>query len=95
MEKIEKFIEYLYRDATVFLRRKYTKSIEVIDYLKNKPHFYGGEKIAQYSLGGDLIKIWDNIDEIKNTTNYNIQTILRNIKGNIKTSNNFKFEIYD
>jgi hypothetical protein len=41
------------------------------------------------------IKIWDNIEEIRKNTNYNTQTILRNIRGKIKTSNNYKFKIYD
>ena len=93
--QIESIIDYLYEDATIFLKRKREKSEEILDLLKNKKYFYGGEKIIQMSLSGEVVKIWDNINQIKKETNYNTQTILRNIRGKIKTSNNFKFKIYD
>jgi hypothetical protein len=94
-KEIKKFIDYIYMDATIFLKRKREKVDEILNYLNGKKFHYGGEKIIQYDLNGGIIKIWDNIKEIKENTNYNIDTILRNIKGKIKTSNKFKFKIYE
>jgi hypothetical protein len=94
-DQIEGILDYLYEGSTIFLKRKQEKSNEILDLLKNKKYFYGGEKIIQMSLSGEVVKIWDNINQIKKETNYNTQTILRNIRGKIKTSNNFKFKIYD
>ena len=93
--EIKLFLNYLYDNSTIFLKRKYEKSQKILLYLKNKKYFYSGEKIVQYDLNGVEIKIWTNLNEIKEQTNYNTQTILRNIRGEIKTSNNFKFKIYD
>lgn len=93
--EIVKIINYIYNDATIFLNRKFDKSKVILYFLNKKKYFYSGEKIIQSDLNGNEIKIWDNIGEIKKLTNYNTQTILRNIKGKIKTSNNFIFKIYD
>lgn len=93
--EIENMVDYLYDNSTIFLKRKREKTKEILDLLKNKKYFYGSEKIIQMTLTGDVVKIWDNIEQIKKETNYNTQTILRNIRGKIKTSNNFRFEIYD
>ena len=68
---------------------------EIVTELNNKKYFYGGEKIIQTDLNGNTIKIWDNIKELKDKTDYNTQTILRNIRGKIKTSNNYIFKLYD
>lgn len=94
-KEVEKISKYLYNDSSIFLKRKKEKFREILDFLENKNYFYGGEKIIQTDLSGNTIKIWDNINQIKKETNYNTQTILRNIKGKIKTSNNFKFKLYD
>jgi intein-encoded DNA endonuclease-like protein len=94
-KEIENISKYLYNDSTIFLKRKKEKFKEILDYLGNKDYFYGGEKIIQTDLSGNIIKIWNNISQIKKETNYNTQTILRNIKGKIKTSNNFKFKLHD
>jgi hypothetical protein len=93
--EIKKFIEFIYKDSTIYLKRKKEKSEIVFDYLSKKNYFYNGEKICQMDLNLNIIKIWDNISQIKKETNFNTQTILRNIKGKIKTSNNFIFKIYD
>ncbi len=93
--ELKLFINYLYRGATIFLKRKYEKSKNILLHLENKKYFYSGEKIIQYDLDNQPIKIWNNLKEIKEQTDYNTQTILRNIRGKIKTSNNFKFKIYD
>jgi biotin operon repressor len=94
-DEIGFMIDYLYDGATIFLKRKYDKCKNILLHLKNKKYFYSGEKIIQYDLNNIEIKIWDNIEEIRKNTNYNTQTILRNIRGKIKTSNNYKFKIYD
>jgi intein-encoded DNA endonuclease-like protein len=91
----KKFIEFLYKDSTIFLKRKKEKSEVIFDYLNKKNYFYSGEKICQMDLNFNVIKVWDNISQIKKETNFNTQTILRNIKGKIKTSNNHIFKIYD
>jgi intein-encoded DNA endonuclease-like protein len=93
--EIAKFINYIYKDSNIFLKRKHERAHEILSLLNNKKYFYSGEKITQYNLDGVLINVWNNIQEIKEKTNFNTQTILRNIRGKIKTSNNFKFEIYD
>jgi intein-encoded DNA endonuclease-like protein len=92
---IENISKYMYSESSIYLKRKWGKFVEILDCLENKNYFYGGEKIVQMDLIGNVIKIWDNINQIKRETNYNTQTILRNVKGKIKTSNNFKFKIYD
>lgn len=92
---IKKIVDFLYQDSTIHLNRKYEKVKEILEFLENKKFYYDKHKIAQYDLNGELIKIWNDIDEIKMKTNYNTQTILRNIRNKIKTSNGFKFKIYD
>jgi hypothetical protein len=93
--ELRKIFEYLYKDSTIYLTRKYSKFLEILDIIENKKFFYSGEKIVQYDLNDEIIKIWDNLLQIKEQTDFNTQTILRNIKGKIKTSNGFKFKIYD
>ena len=93
--ELRKIFDYLYRDSTIYLTRKYLKFLEILNINNNKKFFYSGEKIAQYNLNDELIKIWDNLSQIKEQTDFNTQTILRNINGKIKTSNGFKFKIYD
>jgi hypothetical protein len=94
-KEIKNILDYIYDDATIFLKRKYEKSRIILEHLNSKKYFYSGEKIGQYDLNDNLMKIWNSLSEIKEQTDYNIQTILRNIKGKIKTSNNFKFKLYD
>lgn len=86
--EIEKILDYLYRDSTIFLKRKYEKSQKILLYLKNKKYYYSNEPIKQYTKDNKLVREWNNLNEIKVNTNYNTQTILRNIRGKIKTSNN-------
>lgn len=90
-----KIFNYLYKDSTIHLTRKYSKFLEILDIIENKNFFYSGEKIAQYDLNDKIVKIWDNLSQIKEQTDFNTQTILRNIRGKIKTSNGFRFKIYD
>jgi hypothetical protein len=92
---IQKIFDYLYKDSTIFMDRKYFKFLEILKNIENKQFFYSGEKISQYTIDGELIKVWDNLKQIKEQTDYNTQTILRNIRGKIKTSNNHIFKIYD
>lgn len=87
------FLDYIYTDATYYIERKYKLYIDVINYLKSKSYFYSNEPIKQYSINNQLIKEWQNISEIKNNTTYNTQTILRNIRGKIKTSNGFIWKL--
>lgn len=94
-KEIISFYNYIYKDSKVYLNRKYKKMSEIVTELNNKKYFYGGEKIIQTDLNGNTIKIWDNIKELKDKTDYNTQTILRNIRGKIKTSNNYIFKLYD
>lgn len=52
-----KMYEFLYKDATIYLHRKYNKFQEILKYLNDKPYYYSGEQIAQYSKENELIKI--------------------------------------
>ena len=96
---MRKFKEYLVggavRDEILGYSNKDLDYVFVFDYLNKKNYFYSGEKICQMDLNFNVIKVWDNISQIKKETNFNTQTILRNIKGKIKTSNNHIFKIYD
>lgn len=90
---ILKLIYFIYNDSNIFLSRKKDKADDIIkNFLNKEKKPYSGEKIIQYDLSGNLIKIWENINEIKDKTTYNTETILRNIRGKIKTSNNYIFK---
>lgn len=53
----------------------------------------GAKKVVQFSLNGDLIKIWDSIAEAKRETKSN--GIYDAVKKRAKTSNGFKWMYYD
>ena len=93
--ELRKIFDYLYKDSKIHLTRKYSKFLEILNIIENKKFFYSGEKISQHDLNDKIIKIWDNLSQIKEQTDFNTQTILRNIKGKIKTSNKFRFKLYD
>lgn len=92
-KELLKLISFLYKDSTIYLDRKYKKAEEIKDILENKKFFYNDEIIKQYTTEGVFVKEWESIREIKDKTNYNHQTILRNIKGQIKTANKFVWKI--
>lgn len=52
-----KIYDFMYKDATIYLSRKYDKFKDILDYLESKPYFYGGEKIKQLSKTGEFIKL--------------------------------------
>lgn len=90
-----KMYEFLYKDATIYLHRKYNKFQDILKYLNNKPYHYSGEQIAQYSKENELIKIWNNLDEICNS-NLKVRrdSILKCIKNKIKTTGGFIWKLY-
>jgi hypothetical protein len=87
--------EFLYKDATIYLHRKYNKFQDILKYLNDKPYYYSGEQIAQYSKENELIKIWNNLDEICNSDlKVRRDSILKCIKGITKTTGNFIWKLY-
>lgn len=90
-----KMYEFLYKDATIYLYRKYNKFQEIIEYLNNKPYFYSGESIAQYSKENELIKIWNNLDEICNSDlKVRRDSILKCIRKVVKTTGGFIWKLH-
>ena len=90
-----KMYEFLYKDTTIYLHRKYNKFQEIIEYLNNKPYYYSGEQIAQYSKENELIKVWNNLDEICNSDlKIRRDSILKCIKEKIKTTGGFIWKLY-
>ena len=92
-KSVKFLIDFLYKDATIYLERKRKKVEEISKLLESKKFFYSNESINQFSKEGKLIRKWKNIEEIKLKTNYNTQTILRNIKGKLKTSNKYIWQL--
>lgn len=90
---ILKIIDYLYKNSTISLSRKYKMCLKIKKHLECKKYYYSGEKIDQYTCEGIFIKTWGNINEIKKLTEYRTDTILRNIRGKIKTSNGFIWKL--
>lgn len=86
---------YLYKDATIYLNRKYNKFQEALNFLNSKPYFYSGEKISQYSKEGELIKIWNNLNEICDSDlKVRRDSILKCIKEKVKTTSNFIWKLH-
>ena len=90
-----KMYEFLYKDATIYLHRKYNKFQDILKYLNDKPYFYSGEPIAQYSKENELIKVWNNLDEICNSDlKVRRDSILKCIKGKVKTTGGFIWKLH-
>ena len=49
-------------------------------------------KIKQLTIGGNLIRIWDNYLQIKQETKYDVGNIYKVINGKLKTAYGFKWE---
>lgn len=87
--------EFLYKDATIYLHRKYNKFQDILKYLNDKPYFYSGESIAQYSKENELIKVWNNLDEICNSDlKVRRDSILKCIKGKVKITGGFIWKLH-
>ena len=54
------------------------------------PHV--GKEIRQLNLDGTVVKIWRYLQEIQNVCSFDKGNILRCLKGNLKTSYNYKWE---
>lgn len=54
-----------------------------------------GEKIAQYDLKGNLIKVWNSIDDIVSELRYNKYAILKCCKGEQGSHSGFKWRYYE
>ena len=91
---IIKMYEYLYKNKSCFLIRKYKIFQEIISYLKNKPYFYSNEPINQYMTDGKFIKTWENLNElIRENSKLRRDCVLKCIKGVLNTTGGFIFKI--
>ena len=92
-KELPSIIDFLYKDATIYLDRKKELCEKILIHLSNRRFRYTNEKIYQYDLDGRFVKVWNNIAEIKVNSQYNTDTILRNISGKLKTANNYLWKL--
>lgn len=80
-------------------------NIEMVSDKENKKHGWAtglykrqykkNSKICQYDLNGNLIKVWDNMNEIVSNTNFNKVRIYNCIKGLQIQTHNYKWSFYE
>lgn len=57
------------------------------------PQYEHSRKIAQYTLEGKFIRVWDSIKEAEESLN--LTSIIGNLKGKTKYCGNFQWRYYD
>lgn len=82
----------VYRRRMWFGKGRYTGGRSKIDRARKKlseSKKNSGHKILQYSLTGEYIKTWDNIDEVAKTLGVSRESIAGCCRGKSKTAHKF------
>lgn len=105
-ENFKREILFIFPDTEEGKDLAYKKEAEIvnIDFIKRIdtynlsvggkiPKYEHSRKIAQYTLQGKFIRVWDSIKEAKESLN--LTSIIENLKGKTKYCGNFQWRYYN